>query len=220
MKRLPPIRASLKANLTTPRDGIVDPSKSPPGPCWDCLTPIAEDREALAVPFFSTRGNAAYCAAQMIVVHDTFGSHVRWAAVVEEHCYRFRPAVCIDPSLHCDAMDVLTSAVYGFTGVSRAGCALRSLDVLRQWDAPHTRDPDEAARVLVEAVLRASVERVEDIANRLLCAGATPLGRDDLLFGEGCQYTQHDPITALLRFACTDRDCEWSADGGCECIHP
>ena len=219
MKRLASVLVSRKANLTTPRDGIVDPSNSPPGNCWDCLTPIEADRKALAVPFFTTRGFAARCAAQMIVVHDTFGSPVRWAAVVEEHCYRFRPAVCVDPSPHCDVMDVLTSAVCGFTGVSRAGCAVRSLDALKQWDAPHTRDPDAAARVLVEAILRARAEWVEDIAKRLLDAGPTPLGRDDLLFAEGCQYTEHDPLNALLRFACTDSVCEWAMEGGWECTH-
>lgn len=213
------VLAAREADVNTPRDGIVDPSNSPPGNCWDCLTPIEPDRKALAVPFFSTRGLAARCAAQMIVVHDTFGSHVRWAAVVEQHCYRFRPAVCVEPSLHCDVMDVLTSVVYGFTGVSRAGCAVRSLDALRQWDAPHTRDPDAAARVLVEAVLRARAERVTEIASRLLDAGAAPLGRDDFLFGEGYEHTEHDPVKTLLKFACTDSVCEWRVEGGCECTY-
>ena len=126
MRRLT-ILAACEASTSTPRDGTVDPKKAPAGPCWNCITPLAPDSEALSVPFFSERGASARCAAQLVVVHNLFGSRIQWAAVSQEHCYRFRPVVSVESCTQCDPMDVITSAVYGFTGVSRAGSAMRHL---------------------------------------------------------------------------------------------
>ena len=195
--------AAHKSAVETLRDGLIDPAASTaPSPCWPDLVTIALDREVFALPFFSTLGQAARHAAELVVVLEFFGCRVTWAAVVREHCYRFRAAVSVEPDpRYCDALDVLIAAVLGFKGVSSAGVALHWSDDYGQFgNLEHTTDPDTAARRLIEAVLEPRACIVAGLATRLL--SLRPLFRP--------QPTQsQDVMSALYNAADRDMPCDW-----------
>ena len=86
--------------------------------------------------------------------------------------------------------------------------------MFHQWDAAHTRDPDHAARVLVEKVLLARAAHVDEIAHRLLRAGCRPISGEDLVDSDDLGE-RLDPTLALLAAADTDQECEWPVGGTC-----